>query len=102
MIPSVLTSQLRRGIEDYLRTTFQISTPLFHRIVDDLLDEEKGVFQGPYLSVALPFISSGMGRDFFECLQMRYQPHLHQEKAFKRIIGPSAKSTIVATGTGAR
>ena len=85
MIPSVLATQLRRGIEDYLRTTFQISTPLFYRIVDDLLDEEKGVFQGPYLSVALPFTSSTMSRDFFSSLEMPFQPHLHQEKAFNRI-----------------
>lgn len=100
MIPSVLATQLRRGIEDYLRTTFQISTPLFHRIVDDLLDEEKGVFQGPYLSVALPFTTSTMSRDFFSSLAMPFQPHLHQEKAFTRITDPDSQSTIVATGTG--
>ncbi len=100
MIPSVLTTQLRRGIEDYLRTTFQISTPLFHRILDDLLNEEQGVFQGPYLSVALPFITSTLIRDFFTSLHLRFQPYLHQEKAFRRLSEPQTQSTIVATGTG--
>jgi DEAD/DEAH box helicase domain-containing protein len=82
MIPSVLTSPLRRGIEDYLRTTFQISTPLFHSIVDDLLKTEKGVFQGPFLSVALPFRTSDMTTDFFSSLTIPFTPHKHQEKAF--------------------
>lgn len=100
MIPSVLTSQLRRGIEDYLRTTFQISTPLFHSIVDDLLKTEKGVFQGPFLSVALPFRTSDMTTDFFSSLTIPFTPHKHQEKAFRRVSGSDAQSTIVATGTG--
>ncbi|MCP4402490.1 MAG: DEAD/DEAH box helicase [bacterium] len=100
MLPSVLTTQLRRGIEDYLRSTFQISTPLFHGIVDRLLNEEHGVFQGPYLTMALPFLQSTLERDYFEALEMPYTPYLHQEHAFKRLSEPAPQSTIVATGTG--
>jgi DEAD/DEAH box helicase domain-containing protein len=40
MIPSVLATQLRRGVEDFLRTTFPVSTPVFHGVVDRLLAEE--------------------------------------------------------------
>jgi DEAD/DEAH box helicase domain-containing protein len=40
MIPSILSQQLKQGIEDFLRTTFPVSTPFFHGMVDKLLDEE--------------------------------------------------------------
>ena len=58
MIPSVLAQQLRQGVEDFLRTTFPISTPFFDGLIDRLLAEEGSVFKGPYLSMQLPF---GMG-----------------------------------------
>jgi hypothetical protein len=30
MIPSVLSSQVQKGVEDFLNTTFLFSTPFFH------------------------------------------------------------------------
>jgi DEAD/DEAH box helicase domain-containing protein len=45
MIPSVLSRQLRQGVEDFLKTTFPVSTPFFHEIVDRLLSEDEGVFK---------------------------------------------------------
>jgi hypothetical protein len=30
MIPSVLFSQVKKGVEDFLKTTFPVSTPFFH------------------------------------------------------------------------
>ena len=55
MIPSILSQQLRQGVEDFLKTTFPVSTPFFHGIVDRLLSEDEGVFKGPFLSIQLPF-----------------------------------------------
>jgi len=37
MIPSVLAAQLQKGVEDFLKTTFPVSTPFFHGIIDQLL-----------------------------------------------------------------
>jgi len=62
MIPSVLSRQLRQGVEDFLKTTFPVSTPFFHGIVDRLLSQDDGVFKGPFLSIQLPF-RYGDGRD---------------------------------------
>ena len=48
MLPSVLASQVRRGIEDFLRTTFPIHTPHFDGVLERLLDassREMVVFQ---------------------------------------------------------
>jgi len=100
MIPSILSQQLRQGVEDFLRTTFPVSTPFFHGIVDRLLSEDEGVFKGPYLSIQLPF-RQGSGRpDFFPDVPLEFPPYLHQEQAFNRLSGNKPKSTIVATGTG--
>jgi len=100
MIPSILSQQLKQGVEDFLRTTFPVSTPFFHGVVDNLLSEDDKVFKGPYLSIQLPF-KKGSGRpDFFPGVPMRFSPHLHQEQAFGRLSGKKPRSAIVATGTG--
>lgn len=49
MIPSVLTHQLRQGVEDFLETTFPIVTSHFHGILWDLLSRPGEVFKGLYL-----------------------------------------------------
>ena len=100
MIPSVISQQVRRGIEDFLRTTFPIHTPFFEGVVDRLLARPEGVFKGPYLSVKLPFAPGAKGGDYFPDVPLGFPPYLHQEQAFDRLRGASAKSTIIATGTG--
>ena len=55
MIPSVLSQQLRQGVEDFLKITFPVSTPFFHNIVDCLFAEDGGVFKGPFHSIQPPF-----------------------------------------------
>ena len=44
MIPSVLSSQVQKGVEDFLRTTFPVSTPFFHGVMDRFLGEDSGIF----------------------------------------------------------
>ncbi len=100
MIPSVLSQQLRQGVEDFLKTTFPVSTPFFHGIVDRLLSEDEGVFKGPFLSIQLPFRYGDGRNDPFPNIKIAFRPYLHQEKAFERLSGLKPKSTIVATGTG--
>ena len=100
MIPSVLAQQLRQGISDFVETTFPVSTPLFHGMVERLLDEDGGVFKEPYLSIELPFLPGTAGADFFPNVPLPFPPYLHQERAFERLSGPRPRSTIIATGTG--
>ncbi len=105
MIPSILAHQVRQGVKDFLRTTFPIATPLFHRLVDSLLQREEGIFQGPYLSIHLPFRRGKGGPDFFPHVPLKFPPYQHQEEAFERLsgdrlAGDRPRSTLVATGTG--
>jgi DEAD/DEAH box helicase domain-containing protein len=100
MIPSILARQLRQGVSDFLRTTFPVSTPFFHGIVDRLLASDGGVFKGPYLSIQLPFEQGKGGPDYFPDIPMIFAPYRHQEEAFRRLAGEKPRSTIVATGTG--
>ena len=100
MIPSVIGAQVRRGIEEFLRTTFQVTNPFFGNTLDELL-RDGDIFKGPYLSAKLPFLASAGGRKFFpEVLPLGFPPHRHQEQAWERLDWLNGQSTIVATGTG--
>ncbi|MBF0213301.1 MAG: DEAD/DEAH box helicase [Magnetococcales bacterium] len=100
MIPSVLTHQLRQGVEDFLETTFPIANPHFHGVLKALLTRPEEVFKGPYLSLGLPFEQGASGKTFFPDLPLPFLAHRHQEQAFQRLSGSPLQSTIVATGTG--
>jgi hypothetical protein len=99
MIPSVLALQLKHGVEDFLRTTFPMSTPLFHGMLERFLEAPGGVFKGPYLSIQLPFRQGSEDRSYFADVPTEHPPCLHRERAFRRLGGPRPRSTIVATGT---
>jgi len=100
MIPSVLSSQVRKGVEDFLKTTFPVSTPFFHGVMERFLGDGSGVFKGPFLSIKLPYRTSSIGQDFFPGIPLPFAPYLHQERAFRRLSGEQPASTIIATGTG--
>ena len=100
MIPSILSQQLKQGVTDFLRTTFPVSTPFFHGMIDRLLDGNGNIFKGPYLSIQLPFREGKQSTDSFPDVPMDNKPYLHQEQSFKRLSGTHPKSTLVATGTG--
>ncbi len=100
MIPSVLSRQLRQGVEDFLRTTFPSSTPFFHGMIDNLLADKNAVFQGPFLSLDLPFRMGERTPAFFPDIFQEHPPYFHQEIAFERLSPPFPRSTVVATGTG--
>lgn len=72
MIPSILSSQLKRGLKDYIDTTFQITTPLFKHAVTDLLEEKNKVFREPYVSVKLPFRKSDGSKKWFEGVNLKF------------------------------
>lgn len=101
MIPSIVSSQTRRGIEDFLLTTFPVTTPLFAKSLPNLLALKDSVFRGPYLSLKLPFLPGKGNHEFFpEIIPPGFRPFLHQERTFERLAGSPALSTLIATGTG--
>jgi len=100
MLPSVLTSQLQTGVEDFLRTTFPTTTPHFHGMLGRFFERDGSVFKGPYVNVDLPFRHSGHGPDYFPDVPLGFPPYAHQAGAFERLSGEDPQSTLVATGTG--
>ena len=55
MIPSIVASEVRTSLQDFLRTTFHHSTHSFEKLMDNFLADPENCFKGPYVSVALPF-----------------------------------------------
>lgn len=100
LLPSIVESQIRQGVMDYLRTTFPITTPLFSRMLEGFIEEPGRLFKGPFLSLALPFRKGSRGPDYFPRIPLPFAPYLHQEMAFARLSGETPRSTLVATGTG--
>jgi DEAD/DEAH box helicase domain-containing protein len=106
MLPSVVASELQDSIRRFLRATFPMTTPRFRRddgstMLDDLLADPASIFRGPYLSLGLPFRRITEGDSLpFEHLDLPFTPYRHQQRTFQRLCGPSARSTLVATGTG--
>ena len=104
MIPSIVSTQVRNCVSDYLRTTFRPTTPGFEGLLERFIAEPDNIGKGPYISIGLPFrpgthASKGAG-DFFPEIPLGFTPHLHQERAFARLSPPYYQSTLVATGTG--
>jgi len=99
MIPSVLSSQVETGLSDFIKTTFPVTNPFFHGVIDTLFERDKFA-KGPYVSIKLPFRTGTVGKNYFENIPMKFDPYLHQEQAFKRLTSSGSNSTIVATGTG--
>ncbi len=100
MIPSVLSNQLKTGLRDYIDTSFQITTPLFKDVVSNLLDEPNKVFREPYVSIKLPFRKGSGDKEWFEGINLKFPPYVHQERAFTRLNCSRPESTLIATGTG--
>lgn len=101
MQPLIVANQVTQGVADFLRTAFPSTTPGFIGLLDRFLDQRDNLFKGPYLTVPLPF-RAGLreGKPPFPWLPEGFVPHAHQAKAFARLSGESAQSTLVATGTG--
>jgi DEAD/DEAH box helicase domain-containing protein len=88
MIPSILSNQVSRGIEDFLKTAFPISNPFFDGIVDRLIDSREELFKGPYLSMKLPFRLGSAETDFFQGIPRGFTPYLHQVPLMSWFSGP--------------
>ncbi|MBV4465788.1 DEAD/DEAH box helicase [Pseudomonas sp. SWRI79] len=101
MQPLIVSQQVTQGVADFLRTAFPSTTSGFEGLLERFLAERDNIFKGPYLTVPLPFRKQGnSGNPPFAWLPSSFVPHAHQAKAFARLAGDAAQSTLVATGTG--
>jgi len=99
MQPLIVANEVRRSVADFLTTAFPSTTPGFQGLIDRFLGQPGNLFRGPYLSVALPFRTGAAGKTF-SWLPAAFTPHAHQSRAWQRLAGEDARSTLVATGTG--
>jgi DEAD/DEAH box helicase domain-containing protein len=100
MLPSILTTQVRQGIEDHLRASFAPSAKSFDQIIDRFIDEPDSLIKGPWLTLEMPFRRAETAEDFFPAIPLGFRPYRHQERAFQRLAGEDRLSTLIATGTG--
>ena len=100
MLPAVIAKQLKRGLCDYIETTFPMTNPYFKGTIQRMLSTEGSVFHDSYVSVRLPFRVAEEESLPFEAVHPKFKPYLHQQKAFERLTGEDGRSTIIATGTG--
>lgn len=100
MLPSVISHEIKEGVEAFLETTFTPSNRFFDGILQRFFAREGALFKGPYLTLKLPFRKGTLPLDHFSGFNMPYTPYRHQERAFQRLGRAAPKSTIVATGTG--
>ena len=100
MIPSVLAKQLKKGLKDYIETTFPMTNILFKDTMAEMLQEKNAVFHEPYFSIPLPFRLAERETVKFNAINLALKPYLHQNKAFERLVGDDGRSTLIATGTG--
>ena len=99
MQPFIVAEQVARGIADFLTTTFPATTPGFDGLMERFVRTPGHLTRGPYVSLGLPFRAAGGEAVPFPWLRA-FLPHAHQARAFSRLTGPDARSTLVATGTG--
>ena len=101
MQPLIVSQQVTQGVADFLRTAFPSTTSGFEGLLERFLAERSNIFKGPYLTLPLPFRKQlNGGLPAFPWLPASFVPHAHQAKAFARLEGSEAQSTLVATGTG--
>ncbi|MHA7181623.1 DEAD/DEAH box helicase [Arthrobacter sp. MDB2-24] len=112
LLPTSQAGDLRRGLSDYLATTFALTDGNAQSAIKEFLaDPENGLFKGSYVRLRLPFETAERG--WRDCLDWYegYEPYGHQARAFQRLSskaigsnGPSTswrpEPTLVTTGTG--
>lgn len=100
MIPSVLATQFREALCDYMETSYPVTSPIFQGSIRRFLEKKDAFFHEPFISVKLPFRVAAHGNERFEAIHSDYAPYVHQNRAYDRLCGNDPRSTLVATGTG--
>lgn len=105
MIPSLVVSDIRSALVEFLSSTFALSEDdVRDELARFLSDQGDGIFRGPYLRVRTPF--RAVEPDWMPPLDWipeGFVPYRHQATAFDRLstaAGHPPEPTIVTTGTG--
>lgn len=112
LLPTSQAGDLRRGLSDYLATTFALTDGNAQSAIKDFLaDPDDGLFKGSYVRLRLPFERAETG--WRNCLDWYegFEPYGHQAQAFQRLSSKATagngfgahrrpEPTLVTTGTG--
>lgn len=101
MLPSLLASDIRTGLKQFLVNALEPSDAFMHGLMSRFVATEASWLKGPYVQVGLPFVAGTAGRKFFSTFETEYPGFSHQEQAWQRLsTSHTAANTLVATGTG--
>lgn len=108
LLPSLQAEEIRRGLVDYLTTTFALADAEPRRALGEFLQHpEDGIFKGPYVRLRAPFQAAKTGWQDHLDWTPPFAPYRHQAAAYARLttkdLGPGKPRplpTIVTTGTG--
>ena len=88
MIPSLVVSDIRAALVEFLATTFALADDeVRDELAEFLTDANDGIFRGPYLRVRTPFraVDARVGEVAAGLAARRFLPYLHQATAFERL-----------------
>ena len=101
MIPSIVASEVAKGIKEYIKDEFPVATPFFwnneQSIVEEFLErkdengESNALVKGPWAEIKLPFRKASSVDELpFTYLKNIPEvsgqiPYLHQLEAFNRL-----------------
>lgn len=109
MLPLLQANEIKRAVVDYLRSTFNFEDAQLDQSFEDfLLNEQKGMFKGPFIQMRLPFdkIESDHDKEVFDkalFVKPAFDPYHHQFVTFKKLStrnGHNPEPVILTTGTG--
>src|SRR5690554_1450425 len=109
MLPSLIAREIKTELENFLLSSFPVSTAGFQGrdgsgLMEHFLQDPNNpdnLLKGPWLEIKLPFrtASSEMESPLTH-VSLGFSPYMHQQRAFERLATAQPLSTLVATGTG--
>lgn len=108
MLPTLLAQEIKTELEHFLLSTFPVTTAGLNQgnhdsLISNFLAQPHNLLQGPWLEIKLPFRTWQAESNEplpFSHVKLSYPPYQHQFKAYQRLSGAVAESTLIATGTG--
>ncbi|WP_435980443.1 DEAD/DEAH box helicase [Psychrobacter sp. DM4] len=109
MLPSSIAREIKSELENFLSSSFPMTTAGFQGHGEQGLMEQflrdpnrpNNLLKGPWLEVKLPFrTASHSAESPLTEVKLGFAPYMHQQRAFERLATLQPQSTLVATGTG--
>lgn len=109
MLPSLIAREIKSELENFLSSSFPMTTAGFQGQEEQGLMERflrdphrpNNLLKGPWLEVKLPFRTARHSSESpLTQVKLGFAPYMHQQRAFERLATLQPQSTLVATGTG--